>query len=401
MSTILVFIFSTVLIFGASDINSHLILKIFAPLIICIFLVPVFSVRPFQKYLFFFVVSITSLLGLTQTLTGSHAEYTNPYLYGLSFYMTSLAFYAASLKSYTYLDAFKITNPLLLVTGPIVLFVKDRRTVLLSKRVNYYLPFVLVGIFFYQIIAIPLTKFFFIKEATDLVSSLLFSIIFELFVYTNFCGLSLIVFGVFGLIGYRIPLNFNQPFSSTNMVDFWRGWHTSLSRVLKLLFYNPLRAKYSMSVAIFGVYLSSAIWHGVSVNFLLWGVFHAGVFLISIKFMKRGHKMLPFALLVFGVIFGRLLFAEPDTSQLIEKLHFRFNDFTSLTNLLHMPTTSLMSLMLVIILVCVEFFMRKNKYVRKRNYKHLRSPIALTIISLIGIFLVSNAGINYAVYGQR
>ena len=119
----------------------------------------------------------------------------------------------------------------------------------------------------FQIIGIPLTEFFFLIESTDVVSSIIFAAIFEIFVYANFCGLSLLLFGLFGLFGYRIPLNFNQPFSSRNIIEFWRGWHTSLSKVLKVLFYKPLRKKRSLFIALIGVYIASAMWHGVTLNF--------------------------------------------------------------------------------------------------------------------------------------
>ena len=73
----------------------------------------------------FFLISLTSLLGFTKTLTGSHAESSNLILYGLSFYSASLAFLLSSHpKKINYVEAFKLTNPLLLITGPISLFLK-------------------------------------------------------------------------------------------------------------------------------------------------------------------------------------------------------------------------------------------------------------------------------------
>ena len=143
----------------------------------------------------------------------------------------------------------KASNPILLATGPIALFIKNIRYKSFRKRFKYFFPFILVGVFYYQIIAVPLTESFELIEATDLISSLVFATIFELFVYANFCGLSLIIYGLFGLLGFKVPLNFKQPFSSSNIIDFWKGWHTSLSTVLKSLFYAPLRKKFSSSVA--------------------------------------------------------------------------------------------------------------------------------------------------------
>ena len=62
------------------------------------------------------------------------------------------------------------------------------------------------------------------------------------------------LYGLFGIIGYRIPLNFKQPFSSTNIIEFGRGWHLSLSAVLKLMFYKPLRKNFPPSIALLGFF---------------------------------------------------------------------------------------------------------------------------------------------------
>jgi D-alanyl-lipoteichoic acid acyltransferase DltB (MBOAT superfamily) len=296
---------------------------------------------------------------------------------------------------------FKFTNPLLLITGPIALFIKRGGQKSLKKRINYYLPFVLVGVFFYLIVAAPLTSFLFLIEKIDLVSVLFFAIIFEIFVYANFCGLSLIVYGVFGMLGYRIPLNFKQPFSSSNVLDFWKGWHASLSTVLKILFYTPLRRHFSHFIALSGVFIASALWHGITINFLIWGSFHAIVFWISLILLRHNIKFLPMIILIFGVIIGRLIFADSNTDRLLEKLMFSYDGIGVFSALQNVPNTTKASLLLGVGLISIEFFFQRNRYVRKRNYKHLRSPIALALLVVIGIILIKNTGDDYAVYGQR
>ena len=357
--------------------------------------------RPALPYLLFFSISITSALGLTEALTGSHSSGTNPYLYGLSFYTASIAFYLASQVKLKVNEALKFTNPLLLLTGPIALFVKRAGQKTLRNRMNYYLPFILIGLFFFQIIASPLAQFFSLIEKTDLVSVLLFATIFEIFVYANFCGLSLIIYGMFGMFGYKIPLNFKQPFSSSNVVDFWKGWHASLSTVLKILFYTPLRKKSTQFVALSGVFIASALWHGVTLNFLIWGSFHAIAFWISLVLLRNNIKVLPMVILILGVIIGRLIFADSNTDRLLEKLMFSYDGVGAFSFLLNVPNNSKAALALGIGLILIEFFFRKNRYVRKRNYKHLRSPIVLALLLLIGTFLITLTGGEYAVYGQR
>ena len=360
------------------------------------------NIKIFLPYILFFVVTFTSLFGLTETLTGFYAGSKKLYLFGLSFYTTSLAYIIFNNRQLTIKDAIKVSNPLLLATGPIALFIKNFKYRSFKKRFNYFYPFVIIGIFYYQVIAVPLTETFQLIEFTDLVSSLTFACIFELFVYSNFCGLSLIIYGLFGILGYKVPLNFKQPFSSSNVIDFWKGWHLSLSTVLKSLFYNPLRKKFSTTTALLVVYLSSALWHGVTINFLLWGLFQAMMFIITIYLLKFKIKYLPLIVLLIAIILGRFLFLESQTDRLLEKLTFSFDGFNNVSLLMTVPNTSKISLILGFFLIVIEFFFQKTKIMSKRNYKHLRNPLVLFIITAIGILLINNSiGYNFAVYGQR
>lgn len=352
------------------------------------------------QYLLFFSISFASLLGFTETLTGSHAESSNILLYGLSFYTASMA-YLITQNNFNYQSVLSISNPLLLSTGPIALYFKRISYKSLRQRVEYYVPFIIVGTFMFQVVGSPLTEFFFLIDKTDIVSSLTFATIFELFVYVNFCGLSLLIYGIFGVLGFRIPLNFKQPFSSSNIVEFWKGWHTSLSQVLKVLFYNPIRKKYSLLSALIVVYVASAMWHGVTFNFLLWGLFHAFFFWLTTKIFKRKISLLPLVLLPFIIVIGRLIFADNDTARLLDKLTFSFDGFGVIDLLTTVPLHSIISLLFGILIIACEFIFKKSKIMRKRNYKFLRTPTSLLILCILGILFVSNEGVNYAVYGQR
>tara|TARA_B100002019_G_scaffold161873_1_gene139617 strand:+ start:1651 stop:2859 length:1209 start_codon:yes stop_codon:yes gene_type:complete len=393
-------------ILAAIAINALLDRLNFEHLIIPLFIVSFFAflISKYRlkniEYFLFFSISLTSLLGFTETLTGFYAESTNALLFGLSFYSASMA-YLISQDRFGYKSVLFVSNPLLLSTGPIALFFRNISHKSLRKRIEYFFPFIIVGTFFFQIVGIPLTEFFFLIESTDVVSSIIFAAIFEIFVYANFCGLSLLLFGLFGLFGYRIPLNFNQPFSSRNIIEFWRGWHTSLSKVLKVLFYKPLRKKRSLFIALIGVYIASAMWHGVTLNFLLWGLFHASFFWLSIKLLKENNSLLPILLMPFIIILGRLIFAESDTERLFEKLTFSFSGFDVFNELLSVPRLSFISLLFGTALIAIEFFFKNTKIMKKRNYKFLRTPLSILLISLAGVLLASNLGEEYAVYGQR
>ena len=405
---IFLWLISFVIIFFINSIIITEVFKLIIPLTAILGFIIIFNYTNFlhttyTSYFLFFLISLTSLLGFTKTLTGSHAESSNLILYGLSFYSASLAFLLSSHpKKINYVEAFKLTNPLLLITGPISLFLKPLKGRKLISRLNYYLPFMIIGIFFFKIIASPLMEFFFLLDSTDIISAIVFAIIFEIFVYGNFCGLSLLIYGGFGLLGYRIPLNFKQPFSNYNVIDFWKGWHISLSIVLKSLFYNPIRKKFPKFIAILSVFIASSLWHGITPNFLIWGVFHALIFWLTLKLIQNNIRILPTILFVFGIIFGRLLFIESDSEKLFEKLSFHYEGLSIFSDLLIEKKISLFSLFLGFIMINLEFFFQKNKIMKKRNYKFLRSPVALTIqIIIIVLFLTDIGGVDYAVYGQR
>jgi D-alanyl-lipoteichoic acid acyltransferase DltB (MBOAT superfamily) len=398
--SIFIWLFASLTLWAISD-SFEFASLIVPPIVVSLFalLVSTYRITGIQ-YLLFFSISLASLLGFTETLTGSHAESSNAFLYGLSFYTASMAYLIAQ-KKFQYQNILPISNPLLLSTGPIVLFFQSISYKSFKRRFEYYVPFIIVGVFMFQVVGSPLTEFFFLIKEIDVVSALAFAAIFELFVYVNFCGLSLLIYGLFGVLGYRIPLNFKQPFSSSNIIDFWKGWHTSLSQVLKVLFYNPVRKRYSLFVALLVVYIASAMWHGVTFNFLLWGSFHALFFWFSVKLLKHRSSILPLILLPFVIVVGRMIFADNDTARLLDKLTFSFDGFGVVDALLSVPAHSLLSLLFGITIIALEFIFQKTKIMRKRNYKFLRTPLSLLVLCGLGVLFVSSVGVDYAVYGQR
>ena len=382
------------------------IYKSAVPLIACSLIVifmryVVVDTRYMISYFLFFAISLTSLFGSTSALTGSHAESSNFLLYGLSFYTVSIAYlkYSGQLENISLVN---VSNPLLIITGPIAIYIFDIKHKRIASRLKYYIPYVILGVFLHQSVAMPLTPTFILINKTDMASSIAFSVIFELFVYANFCGLSLMVYGVAGIVGYRVPLNFRQPFSANNLIEFWKGWHTSLSMVLKTLFYTPVRKKYGSSLAIITVYLVSAMWHGITLNFLFWGIFHSLMFILTLYFLRKKHRILPVLLLPVAIVIGRMLFADVDTQRVLTKLRFDYVDLSILDMLSNVSDITQLSLILAVAFVTAEFVFQKQRYFRQRTYKFFRIPIIqLVLLSIVLITISNRSGVDYAVYGQR
>ena len=112
------------------------------------------------------------------------------------------------------------------------------------------------------------------------------AIAFTLQIYFDFSGYSDMAIGLGKIFGFNFPENFNYPYISKSISEFWRRWHISLGSFFRDYVYIPLggnRVKKSRWVFnIFIVWFLTGFWHGASWNFILWGLYFA-IFLILEK----------------------------------------------------------------------------------------------------------------------
>lgn len=103
-------------------------------------------------------------------------------------------------------------------------------------------------------------------------------------IYFDFSGYSDMAIGLGRMIGFKFPENFDSPYLSRSISEFWRRWHITLGSFMKEYLYIPLggnrvRSVPRLYINLAIVFLLSGLWHGASWNFVLWGAFH-GLFLI-------------------------------------------------------------------------------------------------------------------------
>ncbi len=139
-------------------------------------------------------------------------------------------------------------------------------------------------------------------------------------IYLNFSGYTDLVTGIALLLGFKLPMNFNFPYLATNLREFWQRWHISLSTWIRDYVYFPLGGSRSgftrTQVNVMIAMVLSGLWHGETLNFLIWGMIHG----VGIICLNMGDKVLgkdlvskhsPFVarLLMFNYIcFGWLFF---------------------------------------------------------------------------------------------
>lgn len=110
------------------------------------------------------------------------------------------------------------------------------------------------------------------------------TVMFALQIYCDFAGYSEIAVGCARLMGIKLSRNFNRPYSATNIRDFWRRWHISLTTWFKDYLYIPLggnRKGYARQlVNTMIVFLVSGLWHGANLTFVIWGGLHGAYILV-------------------------------------------------------------------------------------------------------------------------
>lgn len=139
-------------------------------------------------------------------------------------------------------------------------------------------------------------------------------------IYFDFSGYSDMAIGLMAIFGFEIPENFDHPYESKSITEFWRCWHISLGSWFKEYVYIPLGgSKKGMGRTFFNIFVVwflTGLWHGASVNFVLWGLYFCFFLIMEKTWLLKALQKLPravshiYALLV--IYFGWLLFAWED-----------------------------------------------------------------------------------------
>jgi alginate O-acetyltransferase complex protein AlgI len=104
-------------------------------------------------------------------------------------------------------------------------------------------------------------------------------------IYCDFSAYTDIAIGIANLLGYRFPQNFNQPYRALSVQDFWRRWHMTLSSWLRDYLYIPLGGNRGGKLATYRNIMITmglgGLWHGASLNFVIWGLLHGAALVVE------------------------------------------------------------------------------------------------------------------------
>ena len=281
------------------------------------------------KYADFFIGSFNTLTGLSIPLL----RLTLPV--GISFYtFQSLSYtidvYRGSVPPQKNLLSFGAYVSMFpqLIAGPIVRYADIDRE--LEERTHSWDGFslgmgrFLVGLGKKVILAdnfALLMKLFRESDEKSVLFYWLYAVAFTLNIYFDFSGYSDMAIGLGRMFGFHFPENFNYPYLSKSITEFWRRWHMTLGSWFRDYVYIPMggnrvsRGRWVWNILT--VWMFTGLWHGAAWNFVLWGLFF-GIFLMIEKWVP-GLQKLPNALrhgyVMLAVIFSFVLFNANSLSQ--------------------------------------------------------------------------------------
>lgn len=219
-------------------------------------------------------------------------------------------------------------------------------------------------------------------------------------IYFDFSGYSDMALGLGMMFGFHFYENFDYPYISASIREFWRRWHMSLSGWFKEYLYIPLggnrRGKFRTVVNKMIVFVCTGIWHGASFNFLFWGIYH-GFFLMLEEYIpfigKKGGKLKSFfqhvyALLVVCV--GFVFFRADTMKQGCFWIREMFTDFGWKASAMSLTLQQLTPVYLVtlaaalVAAVPVNSMLKKYKWYEGFTYVLSLAGFALCVLSLAG-----------------
>ena len=249
------------------------------------------------------------------------------------------------------------------------------------------------------------TKAFVLNETT-IIFYWIFGISYMLQLYFDFSAYSDMAIGLGRIFGFHFPENFNYPYISKSITEFWRRWHISLSTWFKDYVYIPLGGnrdgKYKQIRNILIVWLLTGIWHGANWTFLIWGLLFGIILIIEKIFLNKFMEKLPsfirriYVLFIVMILF--IIFNAENMQVALTNIKGLFgmnkeafiNDYT----LHYLKSYSLV--LIIAFLGATPFIktlidkLRKNKYVN--NTINILEPILIVIILVVVTsYLIDNS----------
>ena len=244
----------------------------------------------------------------------------------------------------------------------------------------------------------------------DIPTAWLGAICYTFQIYFDFSGYSDMAIGLGHMFGFKFAENFNYPYISKSITEFWRRWHISLSTWFKEYLYIPLggNRKGNVYFNLFVVFLVTGLWHGAAWNFIFWGLWH-GIFIIIERairnkdFYKRIPLQIKWLVTIFIVIIGWVLFSASSFTEAVEYIGIMFGvvRYSSIAfSIRYFINKKLIFWILISIIASTP--LTSNIIEKYKGYKYFEiiKSIVLLILFVISIIFVVNSTYSPFIYFQ-
>jgi alginate O-acetyltransferase complex protein AlgI len=242
-------------------------------------------------------------------------------------------------------------------------------------------------------------------ETMNSLSLILGAVYFAFQIYGDFSGYSDIALGTSKLFGIDLLKNFNYPYFSRDIAEFWRRWHISLSSWFKDYLYIPLGgSKGGMWMKIrntFIIFLVSGFWHGANWTFIVWGLLNAIYFLplllqnknrnnlgeIIVSFNTSGIRTIFNIVATFSITcLAWIFFRSKSITEAFAYIQRVVTDLSFKSQYLNNERYNFELLLLVIIFIFVEWFTRNKEEPLSGKYNWLKVGLALAALLALGVY---------------
>lgn len=217
-------------------------------------------------------------------------------------------------------------------------------------------------------------------------------------IYFDFSGYSDMAVGLGRMFGFTLPCNFDLPYLSSSVTEFWRRWHITLGRSLMTLVYVPLggnrKGKARTCLNLFITFLVSGFWHGASWTFVVWGILHGAAVcferVFDLKMPKKAGNVLTF---VFVSLVWVLFRAESFSSALnvwsglVNFRDFGLRSFASVAadGIIGLPWIISLAVVAFVIVAafCLSFLSKRSLYERCRSLSFNKKNAAVAALAFV------------------
>ncbi len=301
-----------------------------------------------------------------------------------------------------------------LIAGPIVRY-RDVEEQLIERHENFKqfndgVKIFMIGLTKKVLLANQMGKLWDIMRddpSAGILGSWVGIIAYTLQIYFDFCGYSEMAIGLGKMFGFDFLINFDYPYISKSITEFWRRWHISLSTWFKEYIYIPLggnrkglpRQIFNMFV----VWALTGIWHGANYNFILWGLYFFVLLMIEksflLKYLKKAPSVAAHIYSLFFIVLGWVIFYFEDMGKLVNYIGRLFIPSDGIISS-HAAVNVIAYLPLLLIAIFASTPIAKKLYsnIEKRSWSWIPDAVLCLLGLIVSTASLVSSGYNPFLY---